>query len=104
MHTASSTATGNAGAAVFSDSGAKDWKAQKEDQARRRKLQNDMKKIEDRIAVLEARNQEIDELLTQESVYTNMSECLKLNKEQEAIREETDRLFEEWEALEQEES
>ena len=63
-----------------------------------------MKKIEDRIAVLEARNQEIDELLTQESVYTNMSECLKLNKEQEAIREETDRLFEEWEALEQEES
>lgn len=104
LHTASSTATGNAGAAVFSDSGAKDWKAQKEDQARRRKLQNDMKKIEDRIAVLEARNQEIDELLTQESVYTNMSECLKLNKEQEAIREETDRLFEEWEALEQEES
>ena len=81
-----------------------DWKAQKEEQAKKRKRQNELKRIEDRISELELRSQEIDELLTQENVYTNMSECLKLNKEQEAIKAEMDQLFEDWEELDSAES
>ena len=45
--------------------GVQDWKAQKEEQARKRKRENDIKKAEDAIAALEAREAEIDELLTQ---------------------------------------
>ena len=77
-----------------------DWKAQKEEQARERKRRNDMKKIEEKIDSLEKRSAEIDELLTHEDVYTNVSECLKLNREQEELKQTMDQLFEEWEALE----
>ena len=77
-----------------------DWKAQKEEQARERKRRNNMKKIEEKIDSLEKRSAEIDELLTHEEVYTNVSECLKLNREQEELKQTMDQLFEEWEALE----
>ena len=40
-----------------------DWKAQKEEQARLRKRQNELKKVEDKIHELETRDGEIDELL-----------------------------------------
>ncbi|WP_434309097.1 ribosomal protection-like ABC-F family protein [Hominifimenecus sp. rT4P-3] len=83
-----------------SDTGNADWKAQKEEQARERKRKNDMKKIEEKIDSLEKRSAEIDELLTHEDIYTNVSECLKLNREQEELKKTMDELFEEWEALE----
>ena len=49
-----------------------DWKAQKEEQARIRKLQNDLKKTEESIHSLETREAEIDELLTKEEGYTDV--------------------------------
>ena len=58
-----------------------DWKAQKEEQARLRKRQNELKKIEDKIHELETRDGEIDELLSQEDVYTDVSRLMELNKE-----------------------
>ncbi len=82
------------------ESGLADWKSQKEEQARQRKRQNDMKKIEERIDALEKRSAEIDELLTLQDVYTNVSRCMELNREQEEIKAETERLFEQWEELE----
>lgn len=48
-----------------------DWKEQKEEKARERKRQNELKKTEERITALEERDQEIDELMTQEEVFTN---------------------------------
>lgn len=65
-----------------------DWKQQKEEQARLRKIQNDLKKTETEIERLESREAEIDELMTQESVFTNVAECIKLNKEKEEIAEQ----------------
>ena len=47
------------------------WQEQKEQQARERKKQNELKKTEERITVLEERNEEIDELMTHEDVYYN---------------------------------
>lgn len=76
-----------------------DWKQQKEEQARARKRENDFKKTEEQIFKLESRDGEIDELLTQESVYTNVAECLKLHKEKEAIAAELEGLYEKWEEL-----
>ena len=75
------------------------WKQQKEEQARLRKIQNDLKKTETEIERLESREAEIDELMTQESVFTNVAECIKLNKEKEEIAEQLLSLMEQWEEL-----
>ena len=76
-----------------------DWKAQKEEQARLRKRQNELKKVEDKIHELETRDGEIDELLSQENVYTDVSRLMELNKEKESIQKELEILYEKWEEL-----
>ena len=75
------------------------WQQQKEEQARIRKRQNKLKKTEDRIHVLEVRDKEIDELMMQEEVFTNVAKCVELNKEKTAINEELEQLYERWEEL-----
>ena len=75
------------------------WQQQKEEQARIRKRQNELKKTEDRIHVLEVRDKEIDELKMQEEVFTNVAKCVELNKEKTAINEELEQLYERWEEL-----
>ena len=73
--------------------------AQKEEQARLRKRQNDLKKTEERIGVLETRNGKIDELMMQEEVYTNSVKCQELAKEKAANEAELEELYEKWEEL-----
>ena len=58
-----------------------DWKAQKEAQAKERKRQNDLKKVEERISKLEERDQEIDEEMAKPEVFTNSVKCQELSKE-----------------------
>ena len=86
-------------AMTASSAGKIDWKAQKEEQARLRKRQNELKKIEDKIHELETRDGEIDELLSQEDVYTDVSRLMELNKEKESIQKELEVLYEKWEEL-----
>lgn len=76
-----------------------DWKQQKEEQARIRKRENDLKKTEAEIFELETRDQEIDELLTKEEIYTSTAECLKLHQEKEAIAKRLEVLYKTWEDL-----
>lgn len=76
-----------------------DWKAQKEEQARIRKRQNELKKTEEAIARLEARDGEIDDLLVQEDIYTDHVRLAELNKEKQDIAAELETLYEKWEEL-----
>ena len=76
-----------------------DWKQQKEAQARERKRQNDLKKTEERIAQLEGRDGEIDALLAQPDVYSNVGKCMELNNEKVNITKELEELYEKWETL-----
>ena len=78
-----------------------DWKQQKEEQARQRKRENDLKKTENEIFELETRDAEINELMTREEVYTNAAECQKLHREQEEIKSRLEALYEQWETLAQ---
>ena len=75
------------------------WQEQKEAQSRERKRKNDLKKTEDRISYLEERDTEIDELMTQEEIYTNSVKCQELAHEKAAIAEELEMLYERWEEL-----
>lgn len=95
--TSASSTAGN-GADTASDT-KQDWKAQKEEQARIRKRQNDLKKIETEIEKLETRDAEIDELLTQEEIYTDVSRLVELNKEKEALQTNLETLYAQWEEL-----
>ena len=76
-----------------------DWKAQKEEQARLRKRQNDLKKTEDEIHQLETRDGEIDEALGKEEIFTDVSKLMELNNEKETIRLRLEELYELWEEL-----
>ena len=78
-----------------------DWKQQKEEQARQRKRENDLKKTEEEIFQLESRDEEINELMTHEDIYTNVAECQKLHQEQEELKKRLETLYEQWEALAQ---
>ena len=76
-----------------------DWKAQKEAQAKERKRQNDLKKIEEKIEQLESRDAEIDIAMTDPSVFSNSVKCQELSKEKASILEELESLYEQWENL-----
>ena len=76
-----------------------DWKAQKEEQARIRKRQNELKKTEDSIHALETRDSEIDGLLAQEEVYTDVARLMELNREKEEIASRLEELYQRWEEL-----
>lgn len=76
-----------------------DWKAQKEAQAKERKRQNDLKKVEERISYLEERDGQIDEEMSNPEIFTNSVKCQELSQEKADIMEELDSLYEEWESL-----
>ena len=76
-----------------------DWKAQKEAQAKERKRQNDLMKLEERITLLEERDGEIDLLLTDPEVFSNNVKCQELSREKASLQEELTTLYEQWESL-----
>ena len=75
------------------------WQQQKEEQALKRKRENELKKVEARIEELEARDKEIDETMVLPDICTNVAECTKLSREKAAIAEELEGLYEKWEEL-----
>lgn len=90
----------NADAAKTVESEVKlDWKAQKEEQARLRKKENDLKKCEEQIARLEARVSEIDTEMSDPAIGTQVAKLQELSKEQAACQEQLEKLYEQWEEL-----
>ncbi len=76
-----------------------DWKLQKEMQAKQRKKENDLKKCEDRIGVLEEKNQALDEEMAKPENATNVAKLQEIAKEKASIEAELEKLYEEWELL-----
>ena len=76
-----------------------DWKAQKEEQARLRKKENDLKKCEEKIAELETRISEIDAEMSDPSIGTQVAKLQELTKEQATCQEQLEKLYEQWEEL-----
>lgn len=76
-----------------------DWKAQKEEQARLRKKENNLKKCEEKIAELEARISEIDTEMSDPAIGTQVAKLQELTKEQTACQEQLEKLYEQWEEL-----
>ena len=75
------------------------WQQQKEEQARQRKRENELKKVEARIEELETRDKEIDETMVLPEICTNVAECARLSKAKTASTAELEGLYEKWEEL-----
>ncbi len=82
-----------------STSNKQDWQTMKEEQAKERKRQNDLKKVEDEIAITEDKIAELDIELTKEEVYTSSVKCAEVHKEQQALKDKLDALYEKWDEL-----
>ncbi len=75
------------------------WQQQKEEQARLRKIENELKKTESEIEQLETRNAEIDLQLQDPANGTNIQLLQELSREHEANGNRLEELMEQWEAL-----
>ena len=78
-----------------------DWQQKKEEQARIRKRENELKKTEKAIEDLENRDKEIDEELAKQEIATDPSKCIPLSSEKAEIAQKLEVLYEKWEELAQ---
>ena len=85
--------------AAGSATGAADWKAQKEEAARKRKQEAALKKCEEEIAKLEERNEKINEELSNPEVATDLSKVRKLSDELSENEARLGELYDEWAEL-----
>lgn len=76
-----------------------DWQAQKAEQARIRKLENDLKKTEKRIEELEARIAEIDEACAKPENAVNSAKLNELAAKRQKYEAELEESMENWESL-----
>lgn len=77
----------------------KDWKRSKEEQAKERKRQNDLKKTEDRIEELETLLTSLDEEMALPENATNVAKLTEISKKQAEANSELEELYEAWENL-----
>mgnify|MGYP002677894957 FL=1 len=80
--------------------GMQDWKAQKEQQAKQRKKENDIRKCEEEIAKLEEKDKQLDNEMALPENATNVAKLQELTKEKESISARLEELYEKWESLE----
>ena len=75
------------------------WQRQKEEQKEQSKLANALKKVEDRISVLEKENADIDERMADPAIGTDLPKLEDLQKKKDANDEELSGLYDQWEKL-----
>lgn len=88
---------GSAGASVTDSR--QDWLARKEQQAVQRKKENELKKCEEQIEILETRNREIDSLMASPGFCTDVAKLQELSSEKEKNDKALTDLYEKWELL-----
>ncbi len=80
-----------------------DWKTRKEEQARQRKRQNQINRLEDEIAKLEERLSQIDDEFAKPEIATNSFRLGELHGEQMELTQKLEKLYRKWEELSEEE-
>jgi len=75
------------------------WQEQKQQQALRRKQENDLKKVEQEIETLENRLSELTELLNDPEIATNSAKLNEITKEQAELTARLDEFMQKWEEL-----
>ena len=76
-----------------------DWKQQKEEQAKQRKKENRLKKVEEQITELETKQEELSEAMSLPENASDPAKLMELSNEQASIASSLEELYEEWETL-----
>lgn len=76
-----------------------DWKQQKEEQARKRKLENELKRTEAEIEAVEGRIAELEELFAEPEIATDAVRLGELQREYEEAKSRAEELYAVWEEL-----
>lgn len=76
-----------------------DWKQQKEEQAKQRKKENRLKKVEEQITELETKQEELSEAMSLPENASDPAKLMELSNEQASITSSLEELYEEWETL-----
>ena len=76
-----------------------DWKQQKEEQAKQRKKENRLKKVEEQITELETKQEELSEAISLPENASDPAKLMELSNEQASIASSLEELYEEWETL-----
>lgn len=84
---------------VSTNSNASDWKSSKEEQAKLRKHQKDLQKVEEKIAKTETELSEIDEMSTLPEICSNTAKLLELHNRKTDLETILNELYDKWEQL-----
>ena len=79
--------------------GSLDWKLKKEEDARKRKQENDLRRAEERVTMLEERISELDAVMADPGNATNAELLISLQADKTAAEQELDEAYGLWEAL-----
>ena len=80
-----------------STEGKQSWQEQKEQQAKRRKLESSLKKAETDIEQLETKIEVLDTEMSKPEIATNVGKLAELSRERETLAEKLNALYEQWE-------
>ena len=93
------TAGANTDAAESASDSKLSWQQQKEEQALKRKKENQLRKCEDEIAALEDEIAQLNEQMADPAIATDVAKLQELSKKQNALQETLEQRYEEWEEL-----
>lgn len=93
------TAGTNTDAAESASDSKLSWQQQKEEQALKRKKENQLRKCEDEIAALEDEIAQLNEQMADPAIATDVAKLQELSKKQTALQETLEQRYEEWEEL-----
>ncbi len=79
-----------------------DWEKQKEYQARLRKAQNGLKRTEEEIQKLEARDQVLSDEMQNPAISADVGQLMEIQREKDQIAEKLGDLYEDWEKYSEE--
>ena len=93
------TAGANTDAAESVSDSKLSWQQQKEEQALKRKKENQLRKCEDDIAALEDEIAQLNEQMADPAIATDVAKLQELSQKQTALQETLEQRYEEWEEL-----
>lgn len=93
------TAGANTDAAESASDSKLSWQQQKEEQALKRKKENQLRKCENDIAALEDEIAQLNEQMADPAIATDVAKLQELSKKQTALQETLEQRYEEWEEL-----
>ena len=93
------TAGANTDAAESASDSKLSWQQQKEEQALKRKKENQLRKCEDDIAALEDEIAQLNEQMADPAIATDVAKLQELSQKQTALQETLEQRYEEWEEL-----